>query len=171
MSKLETLVSMPKDIIQKAGKPIVDTISSKDYWVYNTGTWLFFQPSKIIAEQVISGLDVTTSLKSRAYGFVASLLITYPMLHFSRQYEQKVWGVDENSSYAKKSIARASLGVPLSLGIYTAVLSLAGAEGRETATSVGTNLLMTIPLAILALKPWLKFLGKKTNTNLDLLNE
>lgn len=141
----------------------------KSYLVDTLGLWAFYQPIKTFSELCVGGLNTEEFLKSRFFGLITAMTITYPLTKLMDNYAEKVWKVKKNSSFWRKTASDLSFAIPLSLAIYSGVLALSGAESDEIIRTVPTNCLLTIPATIIVGRKYLNYLRKKFGTTPDYL--
>lgn len=141
----------------------------KSYLVDTLGLWIFFQPIKTFSELYVGGLDTEEFLKSRLFGLITAITITYPATKLIDKYAEKVWKVNKNSSFWRKTASDLSFAVPLTAAIYSGVLALSGAEPDEIIRTVPTNCFLTIPAVVMVGRKYLSYIRKKFGTTPDYL--
>jgi len=151
-NKLQTLENPQKPSRLKSC--LVDTL----------GLWAFYQPIKTFSELCVGGLNAEEFLKSRLFGLITSIAINYPATKLIDMYAEKVWKVNKNSSFWRKTASDLSFAIPLSAVIYSGVLALSGAESNEIIRTVPTNCLLTIPATVIVGRKYLNYIRKKFGT-------
>jgi hypothetical protein len=116
--------------IKSFGNNAKNYITSKEY-IVDTLSGNLFWTTMMMGSESYSGMDLDEMGRARGIGLLIGAAINRPMMHLRDVWHEKVWKIDDKSSYKKRIASDLSLGILAVPTIYGSVL-LASGQDIET---------------------------------------